>query len=54
MIETEGHPTTMEKVLHFAAESFLRLVPKIQVEVSNMTNRHHYDLDQAYQIISAS
>ena len=33
MIEDEGHSTTMEKVLQFAAGSFERLLPKIQHEV---------------------
>ena len=33
MIEDEGHATTMEKVLQFAAGSFERLLPKIQLEV---------------------
>ena len=35
MIIEEGHPTTMQKVLEFAAGSFERLLPKIQIEVKH-------------------
>ena len=34
MIKEEGYETSMEKVLEFAHESFLRLLPKIQTEVN--------------------
>ena len=36
MIQEEGYPTTMDKVLKFGNESFLRLLPKIQVQVDKL------------------
>ena len=36
MIQEEGYPTTMDKVLQFGNESFLRLLPKIEVQVREL------------------
>ena len=33
MITEENHPTTMDKVLEYGKASFLRLLPKILVQV---------------------